>query len=208
MATRPAFFIKDGKVSSQNVPFEWSGGFAISQKRKNITKVHAALSDGNALEISTKGTELFGQRLSAFNLKLNGHPIENVFQSSKAFENGGPYMDLLYVSPKDAKQDIRLKTSGKLVNFNYGGMIWPLDPKTCFYDYMYIKAVRQSFSLEELLNLRNYKYFTDIEFNPSKSINTQARSVAIVKLFMEMYGFIPEMSENDFIRFHKKYVDI
>ena len=50
-----------------------------------------------------------GVKLSAFNLKLNGYTLENIFQSSKVFSNGGPYRDLMNVAPKEAKRDGRLQ---------------------------------------------------------------------------------------------------
>lgn len=59
------------------------------------------------LEVSTKSTNPTGVALSAFNLKFyeiktdREYPLENIFQSSKVFERGGPYRDLLTVHPKD-----------------------------------------------------------------------------------------------------------
>lgn len=41
----------------------------------------------NALEISTKSGNDFGQKLSAFVLKLDGVLLECMFQSSKVFVN-------------------------------------------------------------------------------------------------------------------------
>lgn len=61
------------------------------------------------LEISTKSEEPLGRKLSAFHLTLNHYALENVFQSAKVFENGGPYLDLLNVAPREAKHDERLK---------------------------------------------------------------------------------------------------
>lgn len=119
--------------------------------------------------------------MSAFTLKLNGVLLECVFQSGKVFVNGGPYKDLLDVSPKEAKRDERLRSSGKLIAFEYDSIRWPLEPKTAFYDFLYVKAALTEFSEEELRALDSYTWFTDIEFNPDKSINSQARSVAKLK---------------------------
>ena len=205
MATRPGYTIVDGKIVGVNASFVWSAGFAPSQKQKNIKKLHEALG-GKALEVSTKSTEELGKKLSAFNLKLGGYTLENIFQSSKTFENGGPYTDLLYVTPKQAKTDPRLRSSGELVAFHYDGMVWPLLPKTAFYDYIYVKSVKECISKEELERITEYDFFTDIEFNPAKSVNTQARAVAIVKLLVEKFGEIPEMNMSDFIKYHKMVV--
>ena len=57
---------------------------------------------------------------------------------------------------------------------------WPLEPKTAFYDYIYVKAVIDNFGYE--VNLDEYRWFTDIVFNPNKSINCQARAIALYKL--------------------------
>ena len=184
MAVRPAWTYCNNRVEKCDFEFLWSGGFAVSQKRKNITALHGAIMkrfDENALEISTKSESEFGQRMSAFNLKLGGVLLECVFQSGKVFENGGPYLDMLEKSPKEAKRDERLKTSGKLISFEYGGKRWGLEPKSAFYDYLYIKSAFETFTEEELKSLDGYVWFTDIEFNPGKSINSQARSVALLK---------------------------
>ena len=90
------------------------------------------------------------------------------------YENGGPYLDLLNVSPKQAKRDERHCNSGKLVGFVRNDEIWTLEPKTAFYDYIYISALIKNFGYD--LNISEYQWFTDIEFNPQKSINCQARA--------------------------------
>lgn len=210
MAERPAYCISNGKVIVKNYSFEWFSGFSVSQKQKSIDSLHNAIlkTDNSAvpLEVSTKSKNLLGVKLSAFNLKLDGYTLENIFQSSKVFAYGGAYRDLLEVSPKDAKRDLRLKNSGALKSFDYNGEIFPLFPKTVFYDYIYIKSVKQSLTAEEILQIKEYNYFTDIEFNPNKSINTQAKSVAIIRLMLDMYDNIPDFSKDDFIDFHNKYV--
>lgn len=210
MAEKPAYCISNGKVTVKNYSFEWFSGFSVSQKQKSIDSLHNAIlkTDNSAvpLEVSTKSKNLLGVKLSAFNLKLDGYTLENIFQSSKVFACGGAYRDLLEVSPKDAKRDLRLKNSGALKSFDYNGEIFPLFPKTVFYDYIYIKSVKQSLTAEEILQIKEYNYFTDIEFNPNKSVNTQAKSVAIIRLMLDMYDNIPDFSKDDFIDFHNKYV--
>ena len=205
MTSRPGFYIFNNQVTSKNAEFEWAGGFAISQKRKNVTRLHSSLGK-TCLEVSTKSDIPFGVKLSAFNLKLDGLALENIFQSSKIFSNGGPYLDLLTVLPKEAKRDERLKCSGNLIGFVYDGYHWPLVPKTCFYDYLYCRAVKKSIDFDELKQIQNYIYFTDIEFNPSKSINTQARSIVIVKLMIEHWGEVLDLSPEQFIEFHSRFV--
>jgi len=169
------------------VEFEYFTGFAVSQKRKSINSMHTSIlrkyESLKVLEVSTKSTNPLGVDLSAFNLKFldevsgKEYPLENIFQSSKVFANGGPYRDLLNVHPKDAKRDERLKLSGSLIGFNYNETIWEKDPKTMFYDWIYIKSLRRNESLAK--KILDFDAFTDIEFNQEKSINCQARSAAI-----------------------------
>ena len=208
MAERPAYFVNNGKVSVKNFSFEWFSGFAVSQK--SIESLHSAISkaDSNAepLEISTKSKNPLGVKLSAFNLKLDNYKLENIYQSSKVFTGGGAYRDLLNVSSKDAKRDSRLKNSGELKCFDYNGEIFPIFPKTVFYDFIYIKAVKNSLSDVEIQEIKKYTHFTDIEFNPAKGISTQAKSVAIFRLMLDMYENIPDFNKNEFIDFHIKYV--
>jgi hypothetical protein len=52
-----------------------------------------------------------------------------------------------------------------------------LEPKTAFYDWLYVSALFPQ--REYLAQLCQYAGFTDIEFNPDRSINCQARSCAL-----------------------------
>ena len=210
MAKRPAFFVRQGKVISEMYSFEWYSGFAVSQKQKSIKSLHNEImkADINAkpLEISTKSKETIGIKLSAFNLKINNYTLENIFQSAKVFENGGPYLDLLNVSPKEAKRDERLHRSGNLKAFRYQNEDFPLMPQTVFYDFIYITAIKKSFTIDEINAILGYNYFTDIEFNPAKSINTQARAAAMLKLIVDEYGYLPSFNKEDFIQYHKNHI--
>lgn len=187
MAERPVFTPskKAGRlVDEVSVSFTWHPGMAPSQKKKNVHELHAAAQLRGLeplLEVSTKSDELLGQRLSAFNLKVELDEgavisLECAFQGSKVFENGGPFTDIFSADSREAKRDERLTNSGKLVGFSFEGQEFPLIPKTAFYDWLYIRAL---YPHREFLNrLHRYAGFTDIEFNPSKSINCQARSCA------------------------------
>lgn len=173
----------------EEIEFKYYNGFALSQKQKCIQSLHQEIRmlypKKKILEISSKSEDALGVALSAFNLKYkmsmydNPISLENVFQGSKVFENGGPYNDLLISSPKDAKRDERLKQSGSLVRFELEGIIFELEPKTMFYDWIYLKALGNHPDL--IKALMDYQVFTDIEFNHTKSFNCQARSVAIFK---------------------------
>lgn len=175
-----------------NVEFQFFNGFAITQKQKSIKSMHEEIKrvspNLKVLEVSTKSLQPLGVKLSAFNLKYYDEylekefPIENIFQSSKVFEMGGPYRELLYVHPKDAKRDEKLKNSGMMTHFEYNHQKWELEPKSLFYDWIYMKSVSQDQGLVE--QLVNYDAFTDIEFNHKKSFNCQARAAAI---FVSLY---------------------
>ncbi len=172
-------------MRERSVDFRWHAGLAVSQKQKSIAELHAsaksALGIERILEISSKSPDALGIALSAFNLKLGygGRrvPIEVVFQSSKVFVNGGPYLDLLDSTPREAKADSRLKHSGRLQAFRFHGADWPLEPTTAFYDWIYLTALTENPQLAEPIS--EYQAFTDIEFNPEKSINCQAHSAAL-----------------------------
>lgn len=191
MAIRPFFMISDSEIFKEdNCEFTFYTGFALSQKQKSIKSLHEQIlkkySNAKILEVSRKSENPLGIALSAFNLTLpinnNEYPVENIFQSSKVFSNGGPYQDLLFVHPREAKRDERLKTSGKLISFELNSNIWEIEPKTLFYDWLYIHALYRN---KKLINeIIQYDTFTDIEFNPKKSFNCQARSVAI---FVSLY---------------------
>lgn len=210
MAERPVFFLSRGRVTSKSYSFEWFPGFSASQKRKSIDSLHRAVLQASPsarpLEVSTKGGEPLGVRLSAFQLRLDGRTLENIFQSSKVFQDGGPYPDLLDVPPRDAKRDPRLRASGPLTAFRFQGADFPLEPKTAFYDYIYLAAASQSLSAEELGGLLAYDCFTDIEFNPARSLNTQARTAALLRLLLEEFGHVPQLSREEFLQYHRERV--
>ncbi len=93
------------------------------------------------------------------------------------FRNGGPYTDLLDATPLDAKRDPRLQSSGRLIGFRFFEQDWPLEPPTAFYNWVYINALNQNGDLADAAI--SYDCFTDIAFNPQKSINCQAGAVAL-----------------------------
>lgn len=154
-----------------------------------------------------------GKALSAINLMYEDtetgrlFSVENWFQAAKVFErNGheyGPYPELLKVrTPKrylneflDQKtaahyegdelfQRVQSEIRGSdLVRFELWGKEFPLVPRSCFYDYLYAKALYQDRNADLAARLCDYRVFTDIMFNPGtgkrRKYNTQARSCAI-----------------------------
>lgn len=208
MASRPVFVAlgqNNQLVKEIPVDFAWNPGFAPIQKKKNISALHQAAQRRGLtplLEVSTKSEERIGQRLSAFNLKIQTQlgeiSIESAYQGSKVFRDGGPFKDIYRLDSRSAKQDERLKSSGPLIGFDYFGQKWPLIPKTAFYDWLYLSALEPH--QDYLKSLFEYNGFTDIEFNPGKSINCQARTCALLVSLLKLGSLDDALrSQSDFI---------
>ncbi|MCG9127838.1 hypothetical protein JT359_09605 [Candidatus Poribacteria bacterium] len=189
MANRPIFtpdFNGYPYVVSMDIDFKWYPGFAKSQMQKSIVSLHEAAEQQGIqpiLEISRKSTSRLGVSLSAFNLLLetpSGQEmsVECAYQGSKVFEDGGPYHDLYQMSSRDAKTDERLKNSGELIGFNFCGEDFPIEPKTVFYDWLYITGLYQN-KKDLIQELDSFQGFSDIVFNPNRSLNCQARAAAL-----------------------------
>lgn len=187
MATRPVFIPNlegPSLIQEREFEFPWAFGFSEAQKKKNINALHAAARKHDIpriLEISTKSAEKVGKRLSAFNLKLPfGYqkcPLESVYQGSKVFENGGPFTQLFELAPRDAKRFMKVQDCGKMIYFELEGKQYPLYPKNAFYDWIYIRSLADQPDWI-IKRVKKYDAFTDIEFNPSKQFNCQARALA------------------------------
>lgn len=173
------------------ISFDWHMGMSWRVRQRSSISMHEAIRrhepNSEILEVSTKSTDYnLGKSLSAFNLMLKGVRVENIFQSSKVFNDGGPYLDLLNVEPSVAKKDPRIQIlkSRRLTAFSFAKKIYPVEPKSFFYDYVYISALNEN---KYLLNdVIKYNIFTDIEFNQKVPysetkgpFNCQARSCAI-----------------------------
>lgn len=216
MAKRPIFipeYSGNAFVNRDNIDFHYYSGFAVVQKQKSIASLHEAIHEKygfkKILEVSSKSQDQLGIDLSAFNLmmidkKLNKRfSVECAFQSSKVFEYGGPFTDLLDRTSREAKKDQRLKESGELLNFFFYGREWDLLPRTAFYDWLYINALNANPQYHD--DLSQYEAFTDIEFNPEKSINCQANSIAMF-LSIKQKGLLDQVKNQDtFLKLHKMY---
>ena len=187
MAKRPIFFPDPTTlpyVCEKVLEFDWFPGFSKSQAQKSIRSLHReARKQGidPMLEISSKSEQNLGISLSAFNLFMNHNgkmmSVECAFQGSKVFSKGGPYHDLYDATSLEAKKDVRLKEAGSVIAFNFQGEDFPTKPLTAFYDWLYLIALSQNHGLAD--KLKAYKGFSDIAFNPERSINCQARSAAL-----------------------------
>ena len=207
MAKRPIFtpdFSGFPYVNSIDVEFKWHPGFAKSQLQKSIASLHEAAEKLNKispiLEISGKSASNLGINLSAFNLPLktpDGQTmsVECAYQGSKVFENGGPYHELYSASSREARTDDRLRNSGELVAFNFCGEDFPIEPKTAFYDWLYMTALYQK-KRNFVKELEVFQGFSDIVFNPNRSINCQARAAALF-VSLSKNGLIDEQIFRD-----------
>jgi len=188
VAIRPVFIpLGAGRsfVEELSVEFTWHAGMAASQKRRNVDALHLAFEKEypgqKLLEISSYSREAAGASLSAFNLSLELEglkgTVETFFQGSKVFFTGGPYQELYLKTSLEAKKDPRLKEGGRLKGFQLFKENWPLEPTNLFYDWLYLSALAQNEELSAAL--LGFQGFTDIAFNPKKSLNCQARSAAL-----------------------------
>ena len=211
MAKRPIFIATGSPVfyEEKMIEFTYHNGFSVTQKAKSIQSLHAAATQRgykNILEVSTKSGEKIGWALSAFNLMVdfNGDErisVECAFQGSKVFEGNVQYPDLYRVESIHAKKDPRLKSSGGIIGFSFEGEWWDNEPKTAFYDWIYINALYRNHPdlVEELLE---YDVFSDIEFNPKRSINCQARTCAI------LVSLVREDTIEDALESKERFIEI
>jgi len=203
MAIRPVFKPTNSAPFTQKVEveFQWHPGLAKSQAQKSIDSLHHAAHQDhhieNILEISSKSKSSLGIKLSAFNLSITYNKqsmtVETAFQGSKVFSEGGPYHDLYESDSISAKKDPRISNSGELIGFKFFNLEFPLKPTTFFYDWLYLQALNQNQTLAEQIML--FDGFSDIAFNPKKSLNCQAKSAALY-VALKREGTAPEAITN------------
>lgn len=107
------FVVCDNKVLEREIEYDYFGGFANSQKQKCIKSLHSEIKkeypNAQILEVSTKSpNKNLGIKLSAFNLKLNGSCVEDIFQTSKVFLDKDGNRRSFYDIKNDIESDIFL----------------------------------------------------------------------------------------------------
>lgn len=152
----------------------------------------------NVLEISGSSPHPSGVDLSAFNL-ISDIPgvegtasVESIYQASKVFEGGGPYEDLLKSDSRSAKLDPRIRKSGPLTSFQLGGTEYLIEPPNAFYNWLYLRALLKADI--SIVELSSFDAFTDIEFNPLKSVSCQAQAVALIVGYYSEHKVIPDLT--------------
>ena len=215
MATRPCYrplekFV--GYRTVESAPFTWAGGFAFSQKQKNVVALHDAIHRidpaAKVLEISSKSLQPLGVSLSAFNLKFpyNGAEcsVEAAFQASKVFEGVGPFPELYPHDSREVRHHVQEASAGhRLLAFEFDGVRWDLDPKTAFFYRLYIRALLANPDKAEAW--MEFDAFTDIEFNPKRQVNCQAAAAAFYVSLCRTGKLEEAMSSREaFLRIHGK----
>lgn len=102
MAKRPVFVPQEKASFARGIEteFSWNGGFAPSQKQKNIHALHSAFQaahpDARILEISSKSMQENGPALSAFALPKyvpalgKSVPLEKYFRPGRCSSTAAP----------------------------------------------------------------------------------------------------------------------
>ena len=63
---------------------------------------------------------------------------------------------------------------------------------------------RETLGLEGLNGILEYQWFTDIEFNPNKSVNFQVEGVVLLKYILKYDCLDVLESKKKWLNFHKK----
>jgi len=187
MAKRIVYYVdKQNEFHNKDVEFQWFPGFARVQKQKSIASLHENFAIENpqykTIEISSSSTEPLGISTSAFNLNIKTthgtYTVEQLFQAGKVFKLQGKQSNLLGLSPADARKANKgLNRNDVLINFDLFGDTFPLEPKTYFYNWIYLNALRENSTLAK--DILKYDAFTDINANPKYTISTQAEACSI-----------------------------
>lgn len=196
MAKRYIYYIdNDNKYHQELIDFKWFPGLSKSQYKRSSFSLISAFNEKhsndnlNVLEISTASDNHLGIKCSAFNLRVIAnnskvYTVEQIFQAAKYFDGDNDKSQkkrasriLDKKSSYSAKKLAReLGQKQKLVKFRIGGKDYPLCPQTSFYNWVYINVLHQHKELAE--GICKYQGFSDIYFNPKRSINTQAEACA------------------------------
>ena len=137
------------------------------------------------LEISTRSKNPFGKSLSPWNLQItmsSGKKIkvECAYQGSKVVKitegKTRQFESLYWGSPRDAFFDTRIKDVPP-VAFRFFGKEYPLTPKHCFFDFLYIVSLIQRKD-DVFQKLSEYDGYTDTFYSLKKDSNSPARAAS------------------------------
>ncbi|QCQ03723.1 hypothetical protein FAX13_03625 [Ligilactobacillus animalis] len=187
MAKRLVYYVdSDHKLQQQEIEFKWFSGFSVSQKQKSVDDLHKNFLKKHPklriIEISTAGSNELGTKLSAVNLNMKTtkgiFTVEQLFQAGKSFKKSGNNLEFLKLDGREARRINKQRNSeDELIGFELFGKKFPLEPKTLFYNWLYLCALKQHKDLQKAL--LDYSAFTDIYAAPDYTLNTQAEACAL-----------------------------
>lgn len=210
MASRNFWYVnsKSNCVNKCIIEFKWEPGLSISQKRRSCNNLMCKLNyvgNFSPLDISSASTEKLGVALSAFNLMWRGKPLECWYQGSKIYSIAGAMHKLYNATSMEAKQSMKASNLGKLIGFNLEGVEYPTEPRTAFYDWIYLYAMLENYG--QGLDLSQYDTFTDVQATLDVDA-CQARTVAEYRLMQLTNAFDCLSSFDSFVAWYKEHVDI
>ena len=180
-------------VMTLNVRFRWYPGLARTQQQQSIEALHEQTRNqhpelGEMLEVSSRASQSIGRALSAFNLSLRLPGVglvalESAYQCAKVHAHGGPWPEMMTLDPMTVRRRLTTYRDSPLCGFRLLGQDWPLEPCSLFYDWLYAHALRSHPGLLE--QAREFAAFTDIAFNPKRSLACQASALARVMFLVE-----------------------
>lgn len=187
VAKRLVFFLdQENNFTQKEYEFKWYSGFAKTQLQKSVNELQKHFLNDfpnkKILEVTSASENILAKELSAMNLQVmtshGNYTVEQLFQAGKVFRNTGSQEKLLKLSSRKAKQENKVTNAhDELVEFKIFNTKFPLEPKTYFYNWIYMKALHQHPDLVK--EVVKYDAFTDIFFNSQKSINCQAQACSI-----------------------------
>lgn len=188
-------------VLEVSLQFEWSMGMARTQKQKSIQSFHTVANKNGCskpLEISTYSLQSIGVQLSAYNLlykssKSHG-TVEELYQKSKVLNKTKESVSI------DGNKILKGRQP---LCFIFEDYKWPLKPLSGFYDWLYINALHQNRDLSN--RVLEFDAFTDIAYNPKKSVSTQARSVALYVALMRLGKIEQAKDPEEFLKLLERY---
>ena len=194
MANRP-IYISTGNINNpfieDTITFEWIPGYSYVNKCKRRDSLKNSIAKkyniDKWLEVSSISDKDIGKKLSALNLMITltnnkSYPVETIYQCSKVYKDSS------------------------IIGFKFHNTEFENNPYGMYYDYIYMVALYQNKDYHKLI--KDYYLFTDLFFNPNKSLNTQARAAAIFKTLYDNNYLQLLKNVNEFKKYYKDNVKL
>ena len=168
-----------------SVTFPWSNGSRHQIIQAVQEAFHGLHPDIPALEVSLASPQQEGVGVAAMKLPLRlatqeqEIPVGIIYQASRVFENGGPYLELLQCSRQTVQKERRLQQSGKCIRYQLEGKEFLLEPYPyAFFNWLYGRALQQN--PEKAEGILKFGAFTDLDLGSAKKDrNSPARAAAV-----------------------------